>query len=68
VDVGPDDGSLEGSDDVVLVGWMDGEVDGPVELASASNEGLDDGNTVGLNDGPEGATVGPNVGASSVPE
>ena len=53
---------------MVFVGRMDGAVEGPVELASASNEGLDDGNTVGLNDGPEGATVGPNVGASSVPE
>ena len=53
---------------MVFVGRIDGAVEGPVELASASNEGLDDGNTVGLNDGPEGAIVGPNVGAATVPE
>ena len=32
------------------------------------NKLLDDGTTVGLNDGPDGATVGPNVGAATVPE
>jgi len=53
---------------VVFVGLIDGALEGPAELASTSIEELDDGNTVGLNDGPEGTTVGPNVGAATVPE